>query len=695
MIPVIVRFSKVALVAAGRATHRVTRPTAILATFLGASGLGVMPLMPAIAGAAESSASTPTVTTVPYIPKQDLTQFTLAQGTVTATNVQLDNQLVDASGAIDDAEKQKIIELLRKGIKEKETKLYLVFVNSMPTDPQAYAQQLRQQDATRNTMVLVVDTQKRQFGSNWGEGVSTSLAKEIQENAVKHFADSEWTAGAQAAADTVAGTTSPASLAWLSAAGVAVVGGGAGAVVWSRKRRKKQETQQLEVARNIKPEDTVDLVAQPTSTLRALAEEKLRTTDNSIRKGQEELRLAISEFGEQRTRSLSLSVGNSRATLDSAYRLHQRIRDGLASNEDEERALLIEIISTCGKANKLLDNRSSEFAEMRDELIHAPKMIEELWQETIALRTRIPAAQDKLHQLKDKYGDLMVSLDDNPDVAEKAIEEAEKAIATAREIKAQPAGKQSGLVDAMAAAKMACQQADNQITAIEKAEEQLAAAQRNVKSLIKEVESEIKKSEELLASEAEFDHTALQQAMQHAQTTLHQAKETSHTDPLSAYTALLHADGQLDIQIALASDADDDLKRAKDVFFRQEADIKRRLAGVEATINNRAQIIGLQARSSLEEAKSLLRKAVNQQLLQDRLPTLQAANRKVTDTERLVQQDIDDFNRRNSNHGGGNGDLITGLLLGSLFSGHGGFGSSFGGGFGGGDFGGGGDSGSF
>ena len=66
---------------------------------------------------------------------------------------------------------------------------------------------------------------------------------------------------------------------------------------YSRRNTKKNNAQTLESAREIAPGDTDQLNRLPLEALDQLAQEELVSTDESIRRGKEELDIAVSEFG--------------------------------------------------------------------------------------------------------------------------------------------------------------------------------------------------------------------------------------------------------------------------------------------------------------------------------------------------------------------------------------------------------------
>lgn len=617
----------------------------------------------------------------------------------TATSeVQLTSQLVDESGVLSEQEKADITASLKEATKESGKKLYVVFVPTAPGDIKAMAEQLRDQDGTDNVIVLAVATETRQIGYAAGPKVKTSEAEKLQDAAREHFADDDWAGGAQAAADKLAGKTSTASKVWMGAGAVGVVGAGAGAVVWSRRNRKKTHAQQLETAREIDPGNIDDLYKQPTEVLRELADEELHSTDESIRKGDEELAVARGEFGEERTRDLAKALQHSRSTLNKAYSMNERLRSGLVTTEPEQRDLLIEIVSTCGQADDNLDGQAARFAELRQKLMDAPQLVEKLRQTSISLHNRIPNAREILSDAETRVDPaLLESVRQNPDVAEDELAEAEKALDSARGLLDKPAGQQGGLIDALGAARMALQQADSQLLAVERAEEHLRSAQSNLPALITEVEEEIAEAGQLDRSGADLDRKGLYEAVEQAREALEKARAEGSSDPLGSYSQLLEADGVLDIQLDEARGKASDFARTVNMVDRTVMDASQRLEAVEDLIKNRRRIIGVDTRTAAQAARTALDEA-EQLRTEDPKRALRAAQR----ASQLAQQasaqarkDIDDFNRRNSGYGGfggsGGGNFVTGMVLGSLLSGNGGFGGGFGGGGFGGGFGGGGD----
>ncbi|WP_145941997.1 TPM domain-containing protein [Corynebacterium glyciniphilum] len=633
----------------------------------------------------------------------------LAQGAATdtgsATDITLDSQVVDQAGVLSDSERSSIEETLAEGPSETGVKAYLVYTDNAPTELDAYAAELREQQPANDTLVVVIDTAESSFATSPGNRVPDNITEDVN-TAIRDNMGDGWAPGGQAIADVVADVTPASTYAWGGAAAIVVVGGAGGAIWYTRKKKRENEAEQLESARTITPENTEDLSQQPTHVLRTLASEELHSTDESIRKGHQELDTAEAEFGEERTRDLRKALDVSKKALAKAYDTHQRLQNGLVSGEHEERAQLIDMISSCGTAEQNLRDQAERFATLREKLIDAPEIVDKFFQQTVELRSRIPRSREILENLASKVEpELLESVSDNPDIAEAEITEAEQAISRARELLNLPAGQQGELIDAASAAHLAISQADSQLSAVEHAESQLQEAQKNLDSLIQEVDEEITEATHLAASNADIDRDELGKAVERAKNALDAARENGDRDPLGTYSELLDADGELDIQLDEARGAENNYQRTLGMVDRTIAEATNHLRAVEDTIHTRGRMIGVEARSSAQSAAQALDAAHKQRDTKPRaaFTAAQQANALARQASQMARRDIDDYNRRNNYYGGGGGggNLVAGMLLGSLLSGNGGFGGGgFGGGFGGGGgggggFGGGGDFGSF
>ena len=472
----------------------------------------------------------------------------------------------------------------------------------------------------------------------------------------------------------------------------------------SRRNTKKNKAQTLESAREIAPGDTDQLNRLSLETLDQLAQEELVSTDESIRRGKEELNIALSEFGPERVRPFTKAMNHSTSTLQKAFHLRQRLDDAVPESPAERRQMLVDIVSSCGQADDALDAQAAEFAQMRDLLIHSDEKLDELTQRTVGLRARLPEAESTLARLKGNYDEhVLSSIADNPELAAASLDEAEKLLEKARGVQAQPAGQQGPLVGLIRDSEHACAMTDRLISGVENAEENIATARGNLESLIAEVEGEIDEARELerqgKAQGTTADWNALEELLGRAGSAVTEAKAQGQQDPLGQHTALTSIDTQLDEALDRVREKTSTHARQLDLFRQQISVAESNIQAAEDLISSRGRIIGSGARTALADAKRLHAQALHTER-SDIRAALQSSREAVAAAQAALQRakdDIDEHRRRQQRQQMGNaaGNIVTGMVLGQMLGGGRGFGGGFGGGgfgggsFGGGDFGGG------
>ncbi len=206
--------------------------------------------------------------------------------------------------------------------------------------------------------------------------ITDSDIESINTDAVEPaLAEDDWTGAAIAAAGALGdanNTSGGMGVGTLLIAGGAVVVGTGGVVLYSRKRKNDKNKASVEAAKNISPDDIASLNALPLPTLDERAKEILVETDNAIAGSQEELDLARSEFGDSAVAPFSAAFDKAKATLAEAFAIRQRLDDAIPETPDQRRQMLIDIISSCGRADQELEARVEEFDGLRDLLINAP-----------------------------------------------------------------------------------------------------------------------------------------------------------------------------------------------------------------------------------------------------------------------------------------------------------------------------------
>ena len=647
--------------------------------------------------------------------------FVQAQGTSTATKLSMG--VTDQAGRLSQEEIDSINKLAQDYRHKTDGIAYIVFVDSFPPgmDAQEWATQaLKPIAASRYDILLAVGSNT--YGYAYSEAFTTKSFKQVDTAVVSHLRQHDWAGAASSfittAQQVAAGGSSSGESKGSAAMGAAILLGGlgllgaaGGGAVYAAKRKSKRDTAKaVEQGRALDPKDTAALNQLNTAALEQLAAEELVSTDESIKAAQAELDISVGEFGTERTRKFTQSLQHSQSTLQKAFAIQQQINDRKYTSEFDKRSLLIEIISSCGQADDVLDQEAKNFADMRNLLVNAPQTLERLTQSTVDLQARITPAMEQMADLRRSFpAETLSSINHNVEIAQAALAEAEKQIDVGRDLAARPAGEQAGLIEAIRIAETDIHQADRMLKAIESARSDIAAAQANLDALITEIEGEIAQGEAIksqgVAQGTQLDWNAVSNTLTRAREALQEARNIKDHDPLTAWTRLTDMDSQLDEMLEQIQSGITDHARVLRVFDQQSAAAQTAIRAAQDFISSRGRYVRSDARTKLADAEQAFEKAVAVRTSQTR-DAINYARHATTQAQaalRVAQRDVDNEMRQNNSSGGSAGSFVAGALFNEMMNDHhrSGFGSydSSGGGFniggGGGSFGGGGGGGSF
>lgn len=647
--------------------------------------------------------------------------FVQAQGTSTATKLSMG--VTDQAGRLSQEEIDSINKLAQDYRHKTDGIAYIVFVDSFPPgmDAQEWATQaLKPIAASRYDILLAVGSNT--YGYAYSEAFTTKSFKQVDTAVVSHLRQHDWAGAASSfittAQQVAAGGSSSGESKGSAAMGAAILLGGlgllgaaGGGAVYAAKRKSKRDTAKaVEQGRALDPKDTAALNQLNTAALEQLAAEELVSTDESIKAAQAELDISVGEFGTERTRKFTQSLQHSQSTLQKAFAIQQQINDRKYTSEFDKRSLLIEIISSCGQADDVLDQEAKNFADMRNLLVNAPQTLERLTQSTVDLQARITPAMEQMADLRRSFpAETLSSINHNVEIAQAALAEAEKQIDVGRDLAARPAGEQAGLIEAIRIAETDIHQADRMLKAIESARSDIAAAQANLDALIAEIEGEIAQGEAIksqgVAQGTQLDWNAVSNTLTRAREALQEARNIKDHDPLTAWTQLTDMDSQLDEMLEQIQSGITDHARVLQVFDQQSAAAQTAIRAAQDFISSRGRYVRSDARTKLADAEQAFEKAVAVRTSQTR-DAINYARHATTQAQaalRVAQRDVDNEMRQNNSSGGSAGSFVAGALFNEMMNDHhrSGFGSygSSGGGFniggGGGSFGGGGGGGSF
>lgn len=540
-------------------------------------------------------------------------------------------------------------------------------------------------------VLLAVATQARSywFGAvDSTEGLSQADLDGIASgDVVPALKKSDFAGAGVAAADGLSDALAPSHTGLIVGAVVVGVGalGALGFWTYSRRRNRQRVESGLETLRE--QELTVgQLAAQPLDILDPWSREVLTDCDNAIRTSAEELRLAVDEFGPAQTAPFRDAVTGAQQAMSAAFTLRQRLDDNIPETPDQQRSMLVQIITTCTDADRRLDEQAQAFDEMRNLLINADARFDDITRSLVNLRTRAEVANRQLATLIATHGEqTCASLLHNIDLAGQQIEFAERSADQGRAAISRPVGEQGPAVADIRAAEGAIDQAAKLLDAIDNAETNIAAARSQTPALITEVEGELAEATALGIDGG----AALATAVSTASQAVSAAKTGFDADPLGVFTALADADAALDSALDEARGAAAERTRRAEMLSSALIAAQAKVSAASDFIDTRRGAVQSQARTRCSEAQRLLRSA-NETAGSDPAGAADTARRAgalADEALMAAQGDVVSWNQsqRPQSGPGSAGAVLGGILVDSFLRG-----SMRGGGLGGGGFAGGG-----
>ncbi|MFT4043163.1 MAG: TPM domain-containing protein [Gordonia sp. (in: high G+C Gram-positive bacteria)] len=608
-------------------------------------------------------------------------------------------QITDPARALSLAQTTTVQHAIDSLYADHSVQLWVVFVKTFNglSAEQWSAQTITLSDLGERDVLLAVATDDRAYRIDAPDATKAldraALTKIAHDHVVPALKRSDWAGAAIGAADGVSDALRPSHTGLITAGalGGLVVAGGGGGLLYLRRRSRRRVRAELDAVRD--QELTADqLAAQPLEVLEPWSREVLTDIDNAIRTSEEELRLAVGEFGGAATTPFTQAVDAAKQGLAASFALRQRLDDNIAETPDERRSMLVQIITTCTDADTALDGQVEAFDEMRNLLINAEDRFATITEHLVALHTRLADSAAKLAALTTKYGTQpLTSIAHNIELATNEIAFAEETTDQGRIAIAQPVGKQGAAVAAIRSAEGSIAQAGRLLDAIDNADENIAAAHIRMPALIAEVTDELSEAATLSADGG----PELAAAVRTATAALAAATTGFEADPLGVFTALVDADAGLDTALAGARTSSVRRQRRSAALSSALVSAQAKLSAASDFIATRRGAIGSTARTRLAEATRLLDEA-NAAANTDTAAATESARRAGTLADQALmaaQGDVVSWQQAQQPHSGGGsaaaGAVLGGILVDSFLRGTmrgGGYGS---GGYGGSGFGGG------
>lgn len=602
----------------------------------------------------------------------------------------LPSQIVDGAHALSGQDMNHVTQAIDKLYADRHVRLWVVYVDTFGQEPEPWAQAtIRASSLGSNDALLAVATEDRAYAFLAGSAsASASAVDSLRRNAIEPaLHNGDWAQAAIVAADGLrARSSSGGSFHWVGLVTVlAVIGVAlAGLIWWARRRRRGRRQADLNAAQQADATDPAVLAKMSPETLEDLSKSILVEVDNAVRSSDNELALAVGEFGERDTAPFTAAVQNAKSAMAQAFSVRQRLDDAAPETLQQRRELLTQVVVAAARADKELEDRRAAFHQLRDLVINAPTRLDALTQQMVGLTARIEPAQQTLTGLHGQFADAaLASVAGNVGAAKERLAFADQNITAARGLVSKPGDSQAALVNAIHAAEAALGQAQRLLDAVDSAATDITHAISALPAAITDIQNGITAAEAIAPGAHYTELTAARTAAAQA---VSNAQATGAADPLSAFTQLTAADSQLDKLLATISEETAALNRLRQSFGQALLTAQSRVRGVSDFIDTRRGSVGPEARTRLAEAQRRLEAAQSVQAtdLPAAIEQANAADALASQAQSLADNDVQAARQAYTSGGSSTAADIGGIIIGGVLSGMirgGGGGSSHGGGW--------------
>jgi uncharacterized membrane protein YgcG len=587
----------------------------------------------------------------------------------------LPSQIVDAAHALSGQDMNHVTQAIDKLYADRHVRLWVVYVDTFGQEPEPWAQAtLRASSLGSNDALLAVATEDRAYAFLAGSAAANaSVVNSLRRNAIEPaLHDGNWADAAIVAADGLrARAPSGSSFNWIGLViALAVIGIALGGLIWwARQRRRQRRQADLNAAQQADATDPAVLAKMSPETLEDLSKSLLVEVDNAVRTSDNELALAVGEFGERDTAPFTTAVQNAKAAMAQAFSVRQRLDDAVPETPQQRRELLTQVVLAAARADRELEDRRTAFHQLRDLVINAPSRLEALTQQMVALTARIEPAQQTLNGLHGQFTEsALASVAGNVDGARERLTFADQNITTARALVSKPGDSQAALVNAIRAAESALGQAQRLLDSVDSAATDIAHAISALPAAISDIQNGIKAAEAVPPGTHYPELTAARTAAVQA---VSNAQASGTADPLSAFTQLTAADSQLDKLLATISEETAAMNRLRQSFGQALLAAQSRVRGVSDFIDTRRGSVGSEARTRLAEAQRRLEAAQAAQStdLPAAIEQANAADALAAQAQNLADNDVRAARQAYAGTGTSTAGDIGGIIIGGILSG--------------------------
>ena len=614
--------------------------------------------------------------------------------------LRLPGYVTDKAGVLTQGQRVQVDTAVNDLYNSRRIRLWVVYVDDFSgQDPGSWAQTTyRTSNLGAYDAILAVATVDRAYAfevPTTVKNVSQSQVDNLRRNEVEPaLRRGDWSGAAVAAANGLNTSGSTGAKVPLSTVLVAigvVVFLLAGLLLVMQWRRRRRRAAELAAAQRVDATDPDALASLSVDALDDLSKTKVVDVDNAVRTSDNELALAVEEFGTDRTQPFTRAVSNAKAALVQAFTVRQQLDDAIPETPAQRRDLLTRVIVSAAQADRELDAQTAAFRELRDLVLNAPTMLDTLTQQLVDLTARMAPSQQKLAGLHNEFeSTALASVSGNVRAAQERVTFADQTITRARELAARPvAGEQAELVDDVRAVESALGQARALLDAVDSAESDIKRAAGMLPSAITDIQNGIAQADAQLHRGNVGKAAELNAARTAASTAVDTAQAGGSADPLGAFTQLTKADAELDRLLAEVAQERAAAERLARTFDQALFTAQSRVRAVSDYIDTRRGSIGPEARTRLAEAVRQLEgaEASRSTDLNQAIAYANGASMLAAQAQSLANADLQAAQRAyTGRYGSGNsnmGAMIGGIIVGDILGGalRGGMGGGMGGGW--------------
>jgi hypothetical protein len=465
-------------------------------------------------------------------------------------------------------------------------KLFVVFVDRFEgTGPDDWADATASRNGFgKNDVLLAVAIDDRNYNVSYPAdfSLSVSTTDSIEQNQlIPKLRDDDWAGAAIAMANGLGGS-SGGGFPWLPV-GAVVVAGGAGALIYSRVRRKRKD------GTSGKGEPTQKELDQEAGRL-------LVQLDDALKTSEQELGFAVAQFGDDATKQFADALAGAKKKVTEAFQIQQKLDDAYPEPPEDKRTLTKQIIQLCTEADAQLDAQTVAFDELRQLEKTAPDALAAARADAEGARKRLAAATATLAALAKTYSPSALSaVSGNPDQVEKLLAFADSSAKTAET--AVGAGDASAAAVAVRAAQQSIGQTAQLLDAIDAAAKDLKVASTQLETVVADTLQDLAAAKALPAE----GNPGLAPAIAATESALAAAQDG--TDPVATLAGLQSADAQLDTILAGVRDEQERIQRAKSSLGPALTTARAKISATDDYITTRRGGVGGTARTRLSEAR--------------------------------------------------------------------------------------------